>query len=297
MASAGDPPLPAYHERQRLQRCLQHTLNNLLQMPAASAADLDDLANQLAPGRALQPLFHPHRTVWLGNWDVNVLELALRRHGKELQWHDLRDATFARLDLGACFGLILNIRADGVVTRLLGGRHWVALRCLGGRWWNLDSSLPAPQLVSACCSGGELAVPAGSSGPAVPVPPDVASTAGRKADLAAAEAAEEAADSVAASAAAAEAEADGSGKVATSRGAPASSSPCRAPPTAGAAEGAATPSDVAAADAAAVRMFLMQQVHEKDAKIFCVLDLPLASHPLPDDCSRSSADEIGRAHV
>lgn len=182
------------------------------------------------------------------------------------------------------------LQADGVVTRLLGGRHWVALRCLGGRWWNLDSSLPAPQLVSACCSGGELAVPAGSSGPAVPVPPDVASTAGRKADLAAAEAAEEAADSVAASAAAAEAEADGSGKVATSRGAPASSSPCRAPPTAGAAEGAATPSDVAAADAAAVRMFLMQQVHEKDAKIFCVLDLPLASHPLPDDCSRSSAD-------
>lgn len=86
---AASPPLPPpprpSQERQRLQRCLQHTLNNLLQMPAASAADLDDLANQLAPGRALQPLFHPHRTVWLGNWDVNVLELALRRHGKELQ--------------------------------------------------------------------------------------------------------------------------------------------------------------------------------------------------------------------
>ncbi len=72
-------------ERQRLQRCLQHALNNLLQRSAFTCADLDELANQLDPGRTLQPLFHPHRTWWLGNWDVNVLEVALRRHGKELQ--------------------------------------------------------------------------------------------------------------------------------------------------------------------------------------------------------------------
>lgn len=68
-------------ERQRLQRCLQHSLNNLLQRPAFTSHDLDALANQLAPGRALQPIWHPHRTLLLGGWAaewVGVLGMCLR---------------------------------------------------------------------------------------------------------------------------------------------------------------------------------------------------------------------------
>ncbi|KAL4452415.1 hypothetical protein ABPG75_008077 [Micractinium tetrahymenae] len=278
MASAVECPLPAYHERQRLQRCLQHSLNNLLQRPAVGCADLDELANQLAPGRALQPLFHPHRTLFLGNWDVNVLELALQRHGKELQWHDLRDASFQKLDLDACFGLILNIRADGMVTRLLGGRHWVALRRLGGRWWNLDSSLPAPQLVAACSGSSRLDAEAEAASSSAPEPPGQS----------------EQADWPAAAAAAGGSSGEPSSGEAHGGSSSAGSMPAAADGASAAAGG------VAAGDAAAVRQFLMHQVRDMDAKVFCVLDSLLASHPLPaavvpshplrDDGSRSSAD-------
>lgn len=51
---------------------------------------------------------------------MNVLELALRRQGLELQWHDLRDSTFERLNLDGCFGIIVNVRVSG----WLGG--WLA---------------------------------------------------------------------------------------------------------------------------------------------------------------------------
>lgn len=63
----------------------------------------------------LRSQLNPHRTL-LGNYDVNTVEVALRRRGKELRWHDVRDASFARLDLQApgLQGLILNVQASGV---------------------------------------------------------------------------------------------------------------------------------------------------------------------------------------
>ncbi|PNH06685.1 Josephin-like protein [Tetrabaena socialis] len=76
---------PSYHERQSRQLCLKHTLNNLLQRPAFTAADLDRLADGMSPPGP-GGIFSPHRTPWLGNYDVNVLELALRQHGKSLTW-------------------------------------------------------------------------------------------------------------------------------------------------------------------------------------------------------------------
>jgi hypothetical protein len=128
-----------YHERQRLQHCCKHTLNNLFQGPIFSFSELDSICAQLAPGSL--PLLNPHRYVareklgrplkqgpWkrrmpyfrctsfitareaflrpalltayqnmkpefrtlgsncrtflLGNYDVNVLDIALSRHGK-----------------------------------------------------------------------------------------------------------------------------------------------------------------------------------------------------------------------
>jgi hypothetical protein len=49
---------------------------------------------------------------------------------------------------------IACVQGDGVVSRVLGGRHWLALGRHGGRWWNLDSSLEAPQLVAPSCNDG-----------------------------------------------------------------------------------------------------------------------------------------------
>lgn len=55
---ATSPPL--HHERQRLQRCAVHALNNLLQHPGRfSASDLDAIARRLHAGGT--PLLNPHR--------------------------------------------------------------------------------------------------------------------------------------------------------------------------------------------------------------------------------------------
>ena len=70
---------PAYFERQSRQLCLRHTLNNLLQRRACTNADLDAIAAELPGG---DRWVGPHRTVWLGNYDVNILSLALARHSK-----------------------------------------------------------------------------------------------------------------------------------------------------------------------------------------------------------------------
>lgn len=78
---------PTYHERQSLQQCLRHTLNNLLQRPALTSRHLDALADGLTPPAGpLGLLGSPHRTPLLGNYDVHVLEIALRELGKELSW-------------------------------------------------------------------------------------------------------------------------------------------------------------------------------------------------------------------
>lgn len=139
-----------YHERQRLQKCLQHTLNNLLQQEAFTAEKLDLLADSLGG--------HAQRN-WLffsGNWDVNTLMAGLEAFQLDIRWHDARDTQLDRLDLDSheLFGIILNTPGQGWLSWVLQHRHWLAIRKLGGTWWNLDSKLPAP-LSFAGCGGGD----------------------------------------------------------------------------------------------------------------------------------------------
>jgi hypothetical protein len=46
-------------ERQRWQRCLLHTLNNIMQEPRFTEAELNELADSLA--RPCLGLYSPHR--------------------------------------------------------------------------------------------------------------------------------------------------------------------------------------------------------------------------------------------
>ncbi|PNW84533.1 hypothetical protein CHLRE_03g146707v5 [Chlamydomonas reinhardtii] len=161
-----DSSAPRYHERQSKQMCLKHTLNNLFQEPAVTSATLDGLADHLAtPSWG----FSPHRTAFLGNYDINVLELALQERGKMLQWVSPPKAAeagsewpeAALLERPDLFALVLNVvpspaQSSGAaawglasLARRLGlaGRHWLGFRRFGGQWYNLDSHLPAPQLV------------------------------------------------------------------------------------------------------------------------------------------------------
>ncbi|EFJ15797.1 hypothetical protein SELMODRAFT_117430 [Selaginella moellendorffii] len=123
-----------YHERQRLQLCLLHALNNLLQ-------------EQHATPWSTRNLFLPskqHRNPLTGNYDANVLMAALSSRGLEARWHDRRSA-IADDDLSRpnLAGLIANTSSQ----RFLGlwrSRHWIALRRVHGSWYNLDSDLPMP---------------------------------------------------------------------------------------------------------------------------------------------------------
>lgn len=143
-----------YHERQRLQFCLLHALNNLFQeKDTFTRADLDAIAEKLIlddPTRVrwtpISVVFKPHHNLLTGNYDVNVLIAALERRGKNVVWHDRRNGA-SSIDLDGSetglMGIVLNIpvRRYGGLWK---GRHWVTLRKIDGVWYNLDSDLKAP---------------------------------------------------------------------------------------------------------------------------------------------------------
>ncbi|KGN47100.1 josephin-like protein [Cucumis sativus] len=145
-----------YHERQKLQLCLLHALNNLFQeKDAFTRANLNAIAEKLVrdvPNQEtwtpLSIVFKPHHNTVTGNYDINVLISALEEKGKSVVWHDHRNGAFS-IDLDGpdhtckLMGIVLNVS-----VRRFGGiwksRHWVALRKIDGLWYNLDSDLPDP---------------------------------------------------------------------------------------------------------------------------------------------------------
>ena len=78
-----------YHERQSLQLCALHVLNNLAQEKAFSKSDLDSICNELAPDS--YSWWNPHRSaIGLGNYDVNIIMSALQLKGYDTIWFDKR---------------------------------------------------------------------------------------------------------------------------------------------------------------------------------------------------------------
>ena len=77
-----------YHERQRLMLCAVHSLNNLFQdRNAYSKEDLDAISYQLSP----DAFVNPHKNMLgLGNYDVNVMMVALQQKNYEVVWFDRR---------------------------------------------------------------------------------------------------------------------------------------------------------------------------------------------------------------
>ncbi|KAG8096655.1 hypothetical protein GUJ93_ZPchr0013g36571 [Zizania palustris] len=165
-----------YHERQRLQFCLLHALNNLMQEKGSfTRAELDGIAENLVrtdPNKdqwTPSLIFKPHHNVFTGNYDVNVLITALEARNKKVVWHDHRKgASSIDLDAAALVGLMINVpvrRLGGLWT----GRHWVAIRSINGTWFNLDSDFSVPRefqdkekliafLDSIINQGGELMI-------------------------------------------------------------------------------------------------------------------------------------------
>ncbi|CAJ1970622.1 unnamed protein product [Sphenostylis stenocarpa] len=166
-----------YHERQRLQFCLVHSLNSLFQQKDAFTREkLNEISERLAVEDSnseswtpLSVLFKPHYNALTGNYDINVLIAALEEKGKCLMWHDRRrGASCIDLDAPVLMGIVINVS----VARFGGmwrSRHWIALRKIDGVWYNLDSDLAAPQpfldahkvrqfLDSTLSRGGEILI-------------------------------------------------------------------------------------------------------------------------------------------
>ncbi|KAL0721951.1 hypothetical protein Bca4012_036550 [Brassica carinata] len=143
-----------YHERQRLQFCLLHSLNNLFQdKDAFTRESLNSIAEKLVaddPNREtwttpLSFLLKPHHNMLTGNYDVNVMIAALEGKGKSVVWHDKRHgASSIDPDADALMGIVLNVpvKRYGGLWR---SRHWVVMRKINGVWYNLDSDLLVPK--------------------------------------------------------------------------------------------------------------------------------------------------------
>lgn len=142
-----------YHERQQLYRCGLHALNNLLQARVFDKAALDEVcmelaarANPDAQSSLLDWAWNPHRApLGLGNYDVNVLTLALAQKGYEMQWLDKRHPVDDKLlSWDTAEGVLCNVVMNNFYSGWLNQRHWFAIRKIQGVCYNLDSKLPAP---------------------------------------------------------------------------------------------------------------------------------------------------------
>ncbi|XP_066031024.1 josephin-2-like isoform X1 [Chamaea fasciata] len=144
----GGVPAGLYHERQRLELCALHALNNLLQRPWLSKAQADGICRQLAPNS--RP--NPHRSpLGTGNYDVNVVMAALGTRGLAAVWWDKR-RPLERLSLPHILGFLLNVPSRvtlGALALPLARPHWLGVRRLGDTFYNLDSKLAAPAAIGA----------------------------------------------------------------------------------------------------------------------------------------------------
>uniref|UniRef100_A0A7S2KZG2 ubiquitinyl hydrolase 1 n=1 Tax=Leptocylindrus danicus TaxID=163516 RepID=A0A7S2KZG2_9STRA len=187
-------------ESQRLQLCAVHAINNLLQVSneenAATKEELDSIADSLVTKEKAiyrsgkesisgansmswyDLLKSRHRTPMLGNYSFEVLSLALRKRGIELNWCDVKDienivtGKCSPHNAQACSSSIVGFIVNSVSPRLhyfslgLFGRHWFAITKSDGfednhcavamedkrraeRWTILDSKKQQPDYLDS----------------------------------------------------------------------------------------------------------------------------------------------------
>lgn len=126
-----------YHEVQESALCGQHALNNLLQAKVFTEMDLAEIAQGLdaqerSLGLGATMPGQSSNVDSTGNFSIQVLRAALlRSHQVELvSWSNEVKGVNAQTE----DGFIINRR-----------EHWFALRQIGNRWWNLNSTLERPE--------------------------------------------------------------------------------------------------------------------------------------------------------
>lgn len=136
-----------YHERQRLQLCALHSLNNLFQTPKFTKSKLDEIVHKYDKSWC----WNEYSTVFTGNYDLTILIDALDGEGYCLRAID-RDEPLDQFPYEDAFGLLLNspLRRPFLeripIVRSLSkpGRHWFTIKNLHGTFYNCDSNYTRP---------------------------------------------------------------------------------------------------------------------------------------------------------
>ncbi|KAL7458915.1 hypothetical protein ACHAWC_010544 [Mediolabrus comicus] len=142
-----------YHERQQALLCGQHALNNLVQANAFSADSLAEIAGQLdqmelnymannneggvSSKDYLKRVAEGSGNVDdSGNFSIEVLRSALlSRYNLELP--NIRQQGLSKVEVTTMDGFICNRDS-----------HWFAIRKINDRYWNLNSTLERPEVIS-----------------------------------------------------------------------------------------------------------------------------------------------------
>ncbi|XP_060790607.1 ataxin-3 isoform X2 [Neoarius graeffei] len=140
-----------FHEKQEGSLCAQHCLNNLLQGEYFTPVDLSSIAQQLdeeermrmAEGGLLSEEYRTFLQQPSGNMDdsgffsIQVISNALSVWGLELILFNSREYQRLMIDPINEKAFICNYK-----------EHWFTVRKLGHQWFNLNSLLTGPELIS-----------------------------------------------------------------------------------------------------------------------------------------------------
>ncbi|XP_032819911.1 ataxin-3 isoform X1 [Petromyzon marinus] len=140
-----------FHEKQEGSLCAQHCLNSLLQGPYFTAVDLSTLAVQLdeaerlrmAEGGITSQEYQRFMEQPSGNMDdsgffsIQVINSALGVWGLEMAPVNARHFQRSHIELLKEMAFICNYK-----------EHWLTVRKLGNQWFNLNSLLSGPELIS-----------------------------------------------------------------------------------------------------------------------------------------------------
>ncbi|CAI5696605.1 ataxin-3 isoform X2 [Oreochromis niloticus] len=140
-----------FHEKQEGSLCAQHCLNNLLQGEYFTPVDLSSIAQQLdeeermrmAEGGMASEEYRTFLQQPSGNMDdsgffsIQVISNALRVWGLELILFNSREYQSLMINPINEKAFICNYK-----------EHWFTIRKLGQQWFNLNSLLTGPELIS-----------------------------------------------------------------------------------------------------------------------------------------------------
>jgi hypothetical protein len=126
--------------------CGVHALNNLLGGPVFTESDLNEICYSFS-----DELINPHKYIFGGDFDMNVLIKALESKGYKVEWHDSRkEFNYDAYEKLQPIGFLLNIgNSRNLFDKMIGtsARHWTCIRHHSPNFIYLDSKASSPLLI------------------------------------------------------------------------------------------------------------------------------------------------------